>query len=146
MKLTDKLISLRKRSGLTQAALAEKLNVSRQAVSLWEMGETFPSTDNFKRLSELYGVSVDYLMRDDAPEPGGAVAVMEGPKAETPRWRSVLLGVFIGLAIALAVALLAATYHVGYDQGVKDATPTYPIHTDVLDEADCQGTADLVGW
>lgn len=66
MSLATKLVSLRKEKGLTQIALAEKLNVSRQAISRWEVGAAVPSTDNLKVLCELYGVSVDYLLNDDA--------------------------------------------------------------------------------
>lgn len=62
MNLPAKLASLRKQKGLTQMDLAEKLNISRQAISRWEVGAAIPSTDNLKVLSELYGVSVDYLL------------------------------------------------------------------------------------
>ena len=62
--LSAKLVSLRKENGLTQMDLAEKLNVSRQAISRWEVGAAVPSTDNLKILCELYGVSVDYLLND----------------------------------------------------------------------------------
>lgn len=64
MSLATKLVSLRKEKGLTQIALAEKLDVSRQAISRWEVGTSVPSTDNLKVLCELYGVSVDYLLND----------------------------------------------------------------------------------
>lgn len=66
MSLATKLVSLRKEKGLTQIALAEKLDVSRQAISRWEVGAAIPSTDNLKVLCELYGVSVDYLLNDGA--------------------------------------------------------------------------------
>lgn len=46
--------------------LAEKLGVSRQAISRWEVGTAVPSTDNLKTLSDLYGVPVDYLLNDDS--------------------------------------------------------------------------------
>lgn len=68
MNLPTKLVSLRKQKGLTQLTLAEKLNVSRQAVSRWESGSAIPSTDNLRILSDLYGVSVDYLLDDDADD------------------------------------------------------------------------------
>ena len=64
--LPAKLVSLRKQKGITQMELAEKLNVSRQAISRWEVGAAVPTTDNLKVLSELYGVSVDYLLNDAA--------------------------------------------------------------------------------
>ena len=62
MSLATKLVTLRKEKGLTQMELAERLNVSRQAISRWEVGAALPSTDNLKTLGELYGVSVDYLL------------------------------------------------------------------------------------
>lgn len=65
MELHMKLVSLRKQKGLTQLDLAEKLNVSRQAISRWEVGSAVPSTENLKILSELYEVSVDYLLNDE---------------------------------------------------------------------------------
>lgn len=67
MSLAEKLVSLRKQKGLTQMDLAERLNVSRQAISRWEVGAAVPSTDNLKVLGELYGVPIDYLLNNDAP-------------------------------------------------------------------------------
>lgn len=64
MNLAEKLIYLRKKQGLTQLELAEKLDVSRQAVSRWEVGAAVPSTDKLKSLGELYGVTIDYLLND----------------------------------------------------------------------------------
>lgn len=56
---------LRKEKELSQADLAEILNVSRQAISRWEVGTSVPSMDNLSALSRLYNVSVDSLMRPD---------------------------------------------------------------------------------
>ena len=64
MKLEEKLTCLRQKKGLSQMELAETLDVSRQAVSKWEMGETRPTTENLKRLSQLYGVPMDTLLDD----------------------------------------------------------------------------------
>lgn len=66
MRLTEKLIRLRKEHGFSQLDLAERLSVSRQAISKWEVGTAVPSTDNLRVLSELYGVSIDYLLSGDA--------------------------------------------------------------------------------
>ena len=65
MELKEKLVALRKEKGLTQSAVAEKLDVSRQAISRWESGIALPSTDNLKSLSALYGVPIDYLLNSD---------------------------------------------------------------------------------
>lgn len=66
MKLEEKLVSLRKAKGLSQMKLAEKMNVSRQAISRWETGAAIPSSENLKYLSDLYSVSLDYLLSDSA--------------------------------------------------------------------------------
>ena len=65
MSLATNLVTLRKRNGLTQLDLAEKLNVSRQAISRWEVGSAVPSTDNLRILSELYNVSVDDILKGE---------------------------------------------------------------------------------
>lgn len=62
MKLEENLVRLRKEHGLSQNDLAEKLNVSRQAVSRWEQGVAMPSTDNLIYLSKLYGITLDELI------------------------------------------------------------------------------------
>ena len=65
MKFQEKLISLRKDNGLTQEQLAEKLNVSRQAVSRWEAGDSAPDMYNLSAICKYFGVSSDYLINDD---------------------------------------------------------------------------------
>ena len=68
MKLGEKLQQLRKKSGLSQEQLAARLTVSRQAVSKWELDETMPDTENVIQLSRLFGVSCDYLLREEVDE------------------------------------------------------------------------------
>lgn len=62
------MASLRKVRGLSQLNLAEKVGVSRQAISRWEAGVAKPTTENLKCLGELFDVSLDYLLNDDASE------------------------------------------------------------------------------
>ena len=62
MNTKDVLFDLRTKHGLSQDALAEKVFVTRQAVSRWETGETVPNTDTLKLLSGLYGVSINTLL------------------------------------------------------------------------------------
>lgn len=64
MILADKLIMLRKKSGMSQEELAEKMDVSRQAVSKWEGAQSIPDLAKILQLSELYGVTTDYLLKD----------------------------------------------------------------------------------
>lgn len=67
MALPEKLYTLRKKSGLSQEQLAEALNVSRQAISKWEGGSATPESDKLLALSNYFGVSLDYLLKDGAP-------------------------------------------------------------------------------
>jgi transcriptional regulator with XRE-family HTH domain len=68
MKLGDKILMLRKKEGLSQEQLAEKLNVSRQAISRWESGSALPDASNIRQLSKVFAVSADYLLNDDMDE------------------------------------------------------------------------------
>ena len=71
IEIANRLVNLRKSNGLSQEALAEKLGISRQAVSKWERAEASPDTDNIIMLARLYGVSLDELLRteDEIPVP-----------------------------------------------------------------------------
>lgn len=72
MILADKIIDLRKKNGWSQEELAEKLGVSRQAVSKWEGAQSMPDMGRIVKMSELFDVSTDYLLKDDRPAvPGG---------------------------------------------------------------------------
>ena len=65
MTFGEKLQSLRQKAGMSQDALAERLNVSRQAVSRWERDETMPETEKVVLIADLFGVSTDYLLRQE---------------------------------------------------------------------------------
>ncbi len=64
MNFAEKLYTLRTQSGYSQEMLAEKLNVSRQAVSKWETGPTLPETDKLIAIGNLFNVSIDSLLID----------------------------------------------------------------------------------
>lgn len=82
MILADKIIEERKRIGLSQEELAEKLNVSRQSVSKWEGAQSIPDINRIIMLAEIFGVTTDYLLKDDAMRDAGD-SVKES--AEHPR-------------------------------------------------------------
>ena len=65
MILADKIIRLRKKNGWSQEELAEKMKVSRQAVSKWEAAQTTPDLEKILLLSNLFGVTTDYLLKDE---------------------------------------------------------------------------------
>ncbi len=65
MILADKIIKLRKKNGMSQEELAERINVSRQAVSKWESAQTIPDLEKILRLGRIFGVTTDYLLKDE---------------------------------------------------------------------------------
>lgn len=70
MTLSEKITALRTGRKLSQGDVAERLDVSRQSVSKWETGQSVPELDKIVKLADLFGVSVDELVRDgDAPQP-----------------------------------------------------------------------------
>ena len=83
MKLEEKLTTLRKEKRLTQADLSEAIRVSQQSISKWETGRALPSAENLKYLSELFGVSVDYLLNDDMTEEAKPKEQEPAPEPQT---------------------------------------------------------------
>ena len=77
----ERLLALRMQKGMTQEELAEYLKVSRQSVSKWELNKTLPDVDKMVQLADLYGVSMDHLVRGLESEPAEAGAEQE--EAET---------------------------------------------------------------
>lgn len=75
MSFSQQLIRLRKEHQLTQAQLAEKLHLSRQAVSKWENGESQPDLDTLTALCDIFQVSADELLRETSPIPLPAAAI-----------------------------------------------------------------------
>lgn len=69
MILADKIIDLRKKNGLSQEELAEKMNVSRQSVSKWEGAQSVPDLNKIIMMSEIFGVTTDYLLKDSIDKP-----------------------------------------------------------------------------
>lgn len=65
MKLNERMLDLRKSNNLSQEDLASKINVTRQTISNWELGETSPSLEQAKEIAKLYNVSLDYLVGND---------------------------------------------------------------------------------
>ena len=117
MKLEEKLISLRKEKGLSQMKLAEMMNVSRQAISRWEVGAAVPSTDNLKFLGNLYGVSLEYLLHDDAPKPNQNETPMQ--KRIIEKQESRRKTVFVVLMADLAVAVIVLSVMLLVEQPKK---------------------------
>ena len=110
MELKEKLVALRKEKGLTQLAVAEKLFVSRQAISRWESGVALPSTDNLKSLSTLYGVPVDYLLNNDTRREVNQIQTdMNCGEQVTPQKKN-KRRIIIGIAILLLIVVVVTAF------------------------------------
>lgn len=79
MILADKIIRLRKKNGWSQEELADKMNVSRQAVSKWEAAQTTPDLEKILQLGNLFGVTTDYLLKDELVDEEFVEGVDETP-------------------------------------------------------------------
>ena len=109
MILGDKITNLRKKEGWSQEELAHQLGVSRQAVSKWESGGSIPDLDKILRLSQLFGVSTDYLLRDDLePElPPGEPEPITLEQANT--YLDTVKSVAGKIALGVALCILSPT-------------------------------------
>lgn len=111
MRLEEKLTHLRKREGLTQQKLADALNVSRQAISKWEVGTAVPSTDNLIHLGRLFGVAVDVLVNEHMDLDGNLDINIEEPEvpaepAVAEKKRPVVSSIWKLIVIAVCTLLL----------------------------------------
>ena len=150
MECREKLICLRKKRGLTQQELAEAVNVSRQAISKWELGAAQPSTENFRSLSTFYGVPVDVLLNGALNLPEAGRALPEVPVQQDGAGRvedrfqgdeikkeiSALKKWMIALVAVVAVLALAATvYIVGVLREGSDAIPINELEQEYIGDS-----------
>lgn len=85
MILADKIINLRKKNGWSQEELAEKLGVTRQSISKYEGAQSIPDLDKILKLSEIFGVTTDYLIKDELEEEEYAPSQMQENESESDR-------------------------------------------------------------
>ena len=117
----EKLQKLRKERGWSQEELANRITVSRQAVSKWELGTAVPDTDNIVQLSELFGVTTDYLIKDgldcDEDIPAVARTAANVRKLLIAGIVTLVLGVII-IGVLLTLSQVIESYQkVTYDHG-----------------------------
>lgn len=130
MNIADKILKLRKEKGLSQEALAEALGVSRQSVSKWESGAALPDTDKIIAMSELFGVSTDYILKNDpsenfiptenepvAPLPTEEIKPAK-KKNKNPKGRKIIKIIAAVLALCIAVTAVAIPVYYG---GIREA-------------------------
>ena len=148
MSLAKKMIELRKQNGLSQQDLADRLGVSRQAISRWETGAVQPLADSVKSLAQVFQVSTDYLLNDDLDTPTPPPTAQPAPPQEEPtptrKHRKWLLAL-AALAAAAVLILVTAMGTMAYLRWEED----HPVSMyDVLSEKD-DGQSDgsfAISW
>ena len=101
--LSEKIYALRRKNGLSQEALAEKIGVSRQAVSKWETGAATPELDKLRALCACFGVTLDELTGEDTPD-----TKAETPEAQDTGKPSGALGIVLCITGAVCLVLYGA--------------------------------------
>lgn len=101
MTLSEKILTLRKQAGWFQEELAAELNVSRQAVSRWEVGSAQPDAFNVLQLSKLFGVTTDYLLHDEYESDDDLPKIRKKTESSV----STIVSAFTAVEIMLDVAL-----------------------------------------
>ena len=127
MNMGEKILNMRKARGWNQEELAERIGVTRQAVSRWESNSAKPDADKIIALCDLFGISADYLLRDQYAGEGSAAQTEKQPlSALEQKAQSMTLRQWIALSVTLmgglVLLLLKLIYAVrGIDYYVQDA-------------------------
>lgn len=141
------MIELRKQNGLSQQDLADRLGVSRQAISRWETGAVQPLADSVKSLAQVFQVSTDYLLNDDLDTPTPPPTAQPAPPQEKQSARKhrkwlLALAALAAAAVLVLVTAVATAYYLQW----KERQPVSMY--DVLSEKD-DGQSDgtfTVSW
>ena len=115
MNFAEKLKTERKKKGWSQEELAEYLHVSRQSVSKWENGQNYPSIEIVIKLSDLFGITIDELLRSDAELT--RKVINDGKKLAYPGWKTFFDIVFLaGVTLMIAkVGIMVLNNAAGFD-------------------------------
>ncbi len=123
MSLSEKLYSLRKKSGLSQEQLAEQLNVSRQAISKWESGVSIPESEKLVAISNYFNVSVDYLIKDEiTAQESAAIDKADIPTKRDWTVKYIGLGLCISGFICLILWGIIMTLNPALSEGVAESS------------------------
>ncbi|WP_027108397.1 helix-turn-helix domain-containing protein [Lacticigenium naphthae] len=109
MEFSEKLRSLRKEKGLSQEKLAERLTVTRQSVSKWESGQAFPEIEKLIKISDLFGVSLDELIKDRKTR-ADPIEIEEIEEDDEEMDEYLIVGGFI---IGIGIGLLTGNFLLG---------------------------------
>ena len=131
MALGQNILEYRKKNGLSQEQLGEKVNVTRQTISNWELEETAPNPEQLKLLSKVLNVSVDELIDNDLQNV--VLSKIKVTEKQTKSIKKILKGFLIGFIIFLIIDIIAFLIcffgHIGpFEENNKDNTISYAIY------------------
>ena len=126
MNISEKILKLRKSHNLSQEDLAEKLNVYRQSISKWENGQSIPETEKLIELSEIFNVSIDYLLKSsEIDEISIRTEILEKQQKElmekerkNERVRFLILSSIATYLITAAIYIIGKVYFEVWNPGV----------------------------
>lgn len=150
MKFGEKLSFLRKQRGMTQLELAEKLDISRQAVSRWEQGTSEPSTENLVSIGKLFDISVDALVNENVRlQAGLAVQVTMVDKNKCDHVKSnneydtvnIVKNIVLVLCTIMSiVAFVVVIYFVAFKEPADDLIRIEDIDPEYIERS------EVIGW
>ena len=147
MNLAERLTLLRKENGISQLELAEKLGVSRQAVSRWETGASVPSTEKLISLSKLYSVSMAYLIgEENVIQKNDIESNLYTAQQETEKKNKYILVEKKACVLVICFVLLLAIAVATYGRKQSGVVSTSELPTDIvnLDEMETFALDSLV--
>ena len=138
MELSKKVKALRKKQGLSQLELAEKIFVSRQAISGWEAGTSRPSTENLQCLSKLYAVPLEVLLDDKQELEFGGDKQSE-PVIPQKQRKKKCVSIIIGFIIILLFGItLFQFWKKNSNEMPEDAIPGEKVETEIIQNFDLE--------
>ena len=105
LNFSEKLIKLRKEKGFSQEELGNKLNVARQTVSKWELGETTPEMDKLIKMSEIFDITLDELIKGEKEE---KTISGDNSNTNTQKLAGLVIKILKGLGVFLIVLLIVS--------------------------------------
>lgn len=147
MMIKQRLRTIRTERGLSQEALAELVDVSRQTVSKWENGAAYPSGENLAALSKVFGLPVDALINDNwtppqEPDPVVVEVPVKVPiPVEVPRPRNYRLWALIAAALIAAGIIVGAAL---FREPPEDSVSSDELESEVIDPSTAGGAISLL--
>lgn len=125
MIFSERLKSEREKKGWSQAELAEKIHVSRQSVSKWETGKNYPNIEVIIDLSDLFGITIDELLRSD--EELKDKVIQDSKQLAHPKWKVFFDAVFMlgVLLLAAKIIIFASNYFFGTAVVMPEGAPRF---------------------